>query len=322
MCREIETIEIATPAIDENPMYEQDIFELTRNRALTAMEIHHPNDFYGNAHTLKRFLGIEQGYPLKCVIAHSVFPNGHWEKDLEAPLPVLLSPSAASIKTLAGKTDKYVFPIGPVIAYAQRIFPDEEIKRLKAGLGRNLLVFLPHSTHYIATKYDLDYVINHIADVGKAFDSVSVSIYWKDCTEELVNKCRSHGFQCVTAGHMYDPLFLYRLRTLFELSDAVLSYDTGTACGYAVYFNKPLMVSALRLDQKTAYQNIPMDLSVEEGRAFKKIMLSSFKEFSQPTTLQMAHLEYVFGFKDTRAALELGLIIKKAEELYWKNREE
>ena len=48
-----------------------------------------------------------------------------------------------------------------------------------------------------------------------------------------------HGFECVTAGHIYDPFFLSRLKSIIDLATITTSNEIGTHIGYCIFMGKP-----------------------------------------------------------------------------------
>jgi len=207
-------------------LYNCDVEMLTRDRPLRTPEMHPSNDFYGNAFILKRYVGLPDTYSTKLAIAHApAAPGTYWDVDLNAALPGYCVASEASRQAAkSARPDKEVFAIGPLIAYARPVWDPVQAAELKKRLGKSLLSFLPHSTHHVKCGYDLDRCLDVLEQNSQEFDSVTVSIYWKDYDEALMSRLSARGFYCVTAGHIYDKLFLDRLLSYMLLSDAVLCF--------------------------------------------------------------------------------------------------
>jgi hypothetical protein len=50
---------------------------------------------------------------------------------------------------------------------------------------------------------------------------------------------KKYGFECVTAGHIYDFNFLPRLKSIISNADVTMSNEIGTHIGYCIYMQKP-----------------------------------------------------------------------------------
>ncbi len=170
-------------------MYETDLLELTRDRALQTPEIHSQNDFYGNAAILKRYAGLPTGYALKVVTEHAPqYPGMQWHVDLEARVPGFITSSTKSLSYIYKNSGKLGYAVGPYIAYAQNILPAKERTAWKKKLGKNLLVYLPHSSHHTGIYFDEADILKKIKKHSKSFDSISICIYWNDLTAEKILK--------------------------------------------------------------------------------------------------------------------------------------
>lgn len=143
-------------------------------------------------------------------------------------------------KEIISKTRTYpIETIGPYIHYANLIFSAEKIKFLKTKFGKTLLVFPSHSIKAVNVNYDMHEFINEIKKIGQQFDKVMVCLYWKDIQNGLWEVYSKEKFDVVTAGHVYDPFFLDRLKTIISLADSTMSNNIGTHIGYSVFLEKP-----------------------------------------------------------------------------------
>ena len=295
-------------------MYGCDLKKLTQDRALHTPELHSSNDFYGHAFILKRYAGLPTTYSTKLAIAHGPQrPGGWWEHDLNAALPgYCVSSELARQAAKSARPDKEVFAMGPLIAYASPIWEPQQAAALKSRLGKSLLCFLSHSTHHIRVDYDLDVCLDVIAENGKEFDSVTVSIYWKDYNADLESRLSSRGFHCVTAGHMYDKFFLDRLLSYLLLSDAVLCFGYVSALIYAAYLEK--LIKIVPIERR--YTATPEMLATLSKSKFDLLVEKSFQEFSPLTQAQYDLLDTIGGFNEVKTPRELRNILLDMEEAY------
>ena len=132
-----------------------------------------------------------------------------------------------------------IYAIGSPFFYAHSILNKAQIEKEKKRLGKNLLAFPMHSQTHVDTNYDPNKFLNVLKEERKRFDTVRVCVYWKDVLRGSHKTYLDAGFECVCNGHLYDPNFLSRQKSLFELADATISNGMGSHIGYSVFMNKP-----------------------------------------------------------------------------------
>lgn len=300
-----------------------DIEALARDRELVTPELHAPNAYYGNAATLKAYAGLAPDYAVKAAIMHGpFFPTLFWGDELHAALPVLFSVNRASLPILGAKTDKALFSIGPYVHYAQSLFDPAALADEKRRLGKTLVVFPPHSTHHIKADYHEGWLCDHIERLGKQFHTILICLYWKDVLHGRAKAFRDRGFQCLTAGHIFDPLFLHRLKTILCLSDAIVSYAFSSIIGYAVSMNKPLVVARCQGEAYLAPSEIIARdtcnaLVDKDSLRYRAAMYTLFAEFTnQFNQEQIDTIELMWGLSQVKTPQELRLYFDIAEEMF------
>ncbi|RQV98375.1 hypothetical protein EH220_03425, partial [bacterium] len=218
--------------------------ELAKDRELLTSELFMPNDFYGHAALLKQYCGLSREDSLKASIEHALFFNDYaWEVELQCDLPAMLVTSPLRFAPLRKRTKKAIFAIGPMILYAPNALSCEALDSERKRLGKSLLVMPSHSTHHITAQYDIESYCRYLERAGREFDSVRVCLYWKDVLLGRDASYRAAGFECVTAGHMFDPLFLPRLRSILECATVVTSNVCGTHVGLCVALRRPHVIA-------------------------------------------------------------------------------
>ena len=300
-----------------------DIETLARDRELVTPELHAPNAYYGDAATLKAYAGLAPDYAVKAAIMHGpFFPTQFWGDELHAALPVFFSINRASLPILGAKTDKAIFSIGPYVHYAQSLLGPAALAEEKRGLGKTLVVFPPHSTHHVQADYHEDWLCDHIERLGKQFQSILICLYWKDILHGRARAFRDRGFPCLTAGHIFDPQFLHRLKTILCLSDAVVSYAFSSVIGYAVSMNKPTMVARC---EGEAYLAPPEIITRDTCNAaadevylrYRASIYTLFGEFTEQFSQeQIDSVELMWGLSQVRTPQELRLYFDIAEEMF------
>lgn len=134
-----------------------------------------------------------------------------------------------------------VFSVGPYIQYVEGIYSENQINDMKMKNGKTALIFLPHSIEDISRKYGkkkfIDDVLEHYKD---KYDKFILCVYWADICNEISSYAQNKKLQVVSAGFRFDPLFNRRLKSILQLSDAVIGGDWGTHYVYALCMNKPV----------------------------------------------------------------------------------
>lgn len=286
---------------------------------LSTSELHKSNDWYGHASVLKKYANISQSDSIKSTIEHGVFfDNFVWDQDTQSRFPSIITFSKDHTKFLSRLTKKKIYTIGPLIHYAQSFLDATSQKNERARLGKTLLVFPAHSTSMCDVNYDMKKFCKKILLLGKGYSSIRICLYWKDILGGWDKKYRSFGFECVTAGHIFDPLFLPRLKSIIDLSDNTISNIPGTHSGYCIYMNKPHQI----LSQSMNYYGDRIDSQRSNKTLSNKTYLELCETFSKPTNLitkeQYNLINTYWGLDQIKTKEELGKIIHEAEASYKK----
>lgn len=281
-----------------------------------SSELQPVNDWYSHATTLKKFLGLRQTYQFKFIIEHGTyFSDQVADIELESDLPSFVTYSSYRAKVLK-KYKKYTYAIGPLIHYAPHHLTREQLKREKKRLGKTILFFPSHSLIGLNNEYDVAWSYKKIKSIAKGFDTIRVCIYWRDVLLGKHKFYQSKGLECVTAGHILDPLFLSRVKSIIQTADLTVSNDASSPLSYCIYMNKPHIIF---------YQRPKMI----GKKYFKKIMTDYWKsspynqivkEFSKIqfsiTRKQRELMNYYCGTNSIKSKGELLKIVNETESIF------
>lgn len=197
---------------------------------LETNEIHKSNDFYGQAHCTKSYIGLNRS--LKFIHEHGIMVHDDiWKGDLVNYFKVACLTSNYRKKVYQKKTNyPLIFNIGSGFLYAKKTLD----KKLKPVDRQGTLVFLNHSSHHIKADYDLNLVINHLKQLPQEFHPITVSIYWKDYQHSTHKIFIDNGFDVVSAGHIYDKSFLYNLYDIVRNFKYAASSSLGSHVFYSI----------------------------------------------------------------------------------------
>lgn len=283
---------------------------------LCTNETHQPNDFYFHALTLKRFCGLSDDLKLKCVIQHGYqFGNYKWDVETDNDLPVYLCPSELRKETLIRLgVKKTIYSIGPFIAYSARSISDSELEATRRKNGKTLVVFPSHSTHSSEVRYNIDAFCQRIKELSSQFEKVRLCLYWKDVLLGHHKKYEKYGFECITAGHMFDKNFMPRLKSIIESADMGISNAIGDFIPFCIFLKKPfylwrqqINIDALGKDVSgaTEYRK-----EMKEAQTAFDELFEAFANFSMTITeKQYAVVDKYFGLSSVKTKEELKQIL-------------
>ena len=295
---------------------ERNLESLAADRKLVTSEHHPATDFYGHAAVFKRFAGKRMDRSLRVSIEHGVrFDLSYWAGDYSAGQTVSFVPSRWRKDVLHGQVDKVIRAVGPYIHYTPGLYPAEDVARVCQKMGKTLVVFPAHSTHWIDSDYDVGAFCRRLQMERDRFETILVCLYWKDVLRGIHRPYQEAGFPCVTAGHMFDPDFLPRLRSILEVADATLSNSLGTHLGYSLYLGKPHQLLRMEITRK-----FDREERAKESTARTRLDVDRFHELfdvapEKITEAQWALANKYWGFESVRSRLEIRLWMEQAEVL-------
>lgn len=295
----------------------RDLRDHAADRELKTSEVHNQNDFYGNAAVLKDFMGWPSNVSLAVSLPHGVRwqDHGFWELDFREEHRIALVPGGYRADVLRPQIPQRPVPVGPYIHYARPLWSPAEMAQVRQQTGRVVLAFPAHSTHWVDADYDVERFARQLRSEYPDFNTILICLYWKDVLRGMAERYEALGLRCVTAGHIYDPLFLRRLRTLLELADTTAGMTIGTQLGYAIHLGKP---HRLFLQNIAHVSHGPGLLRLPAGQ--KRVDFERFEAlFSPPgeqiTTAQRELVEKHWGLSCTKSPAELRQICEEAERL-------
>jgi hypothetical protein len=279
-----------------------------------STEIHPPNDWYGHASVLKKFLGLPESYQFKFSLEHGVVLSDYVNPlDLEVEFQSIITFSKFREQILK-KYKPYIFSIGPRIHYASHCLSEKKLRVEKKRLGKTLLVFPSHSTLELDAHYDTEKFCGQIRDLGKKYQSIRVCLYWKDILNGYAKIYTKWGFECVSAGHILDPNFLPRLKSIIYLSDFTFSNDAGTHVGYCIYLNKPHLIAHQPHKFTGRNSEVKLAKKIYQDKPYTEVIKNFSKYQANITILQKEIVEKYWGINEIKTKKEFLEIITHTEK--------
>lgn len=281
-------------------------------RAYTP-EINENNDLYGMAYNLKKYTGIKQEVALKASIEHGAsIGNYIWEMDIANKLPYLLTLSQYRVGIITKKTNKKAEAIGPILHYSKGYMTDNQIKEKKYILGKNLTFFPAHSSHLESVNQNYSELCKQIKKISSNFDTVTICAYWKNYLDGEIEIFKKNGFKCVSAGHIFDPYFLPRLKSIIELSSVTASNEVGTILGYSISMNKPHFLIDLG---KVKNRKLDYNYNTEEYELEK--LANEFLKYTDKITKKQRDLvNFYWGLDQVKTPSEIRGLFHKCEKTF------
>ena len=207
---------------------QRNLARICAERTCPPGEVLAQNAMYGYGRVLKMAAGLPLHRPLWAVVPHGVGYGaaGHW--DLSAPVPTAYSFQRDKDVELSHQGRRVL-----IRGCSPFVYVDEMLGSPPAG-ARGTLFFPAHS---IAT-VDYDFECEALADALLALPShlhpIRICVYCVDYNKGQHRPFAERGFQVVSAGHFFDPLFPWRLRHLLSMHAVAAGNDIGSQTMYAL----------------------------------------------------------------------------------------
>ena len=179
-----------------------------------------------------------------------------------------------------------------------------------------LVYFDAHSSDQQTASYDVDAAIARLDAVGAGFDEVVVCLYWRDILLGRADPYVRRGFRCVTAGHIFDNRFLFRLIRIITSASVVYTDRLGSHLLYALALERPVWLDFAHAAYELAADAPHGELRAQEGELVERASALFAPRVEEIQPEQRAFLEEFAGLASFRSPGELAELIADAEEAY------
>lgn len=205
------------------------IENLCADRELVTDEVVVDNAYYGTADIVKRWAGTPRDRPLMIAL-----PHGAEYDAIRFFTPYELVPVVATCR--ARWSPCYATtPVGRLWHIAS---PYVHVVAIAGGqdmVDRNGSIYFPtHSTSEVIIDHDADEAIERLRQLPDCYHPVTVCIYWADVLRGIHRSYLKAGFAVASAGHSWDPLFLYRLHRICLRHRFALHHHLGSAIAFSI----------------------------------------------------------------------------------------
>ncbi len=207
--------------------------EICKNIPLKTPEIFDGNAFYGHDYIIKQYSQLNNPLSLKGSIPHGVetCPKHTWEAELTNSLPIVYYYTKEKAQTYIEEIQKRNLTkklqgLTHPFLYLCKMLDDSTYTKERKGL-----IFFPsHSTHHVTLQTDWDELAEYLSELETEYSKVTVCIYWKDYLLKRHLPFQRKGLKVVSAGHIYDPLFHFRLYHLLSMHKYASGQDPYGSC--------------------------------------------------------------------------------------------
>lgn len=288
----------------------EELEALCAERPEITVERFNPNDFYGHAAVLKRYCGLPPEFILPGVHPHGPSISDFvWDYEVKHPLRNLLLVSESQRPFYAKICDKPATVIGSPLYYALRLI-QAEVAALKANAA-GTVVFPFHSTHHVTVEFNEDSFLKYLRELPPEWNPITVCMYWRDVQLGRHRRYIDAGFECASAGHIYDHEFLFRFIRLVSAHRRCITNELGTCVLYSAALDLP--VTIFRQDYSLAGADSKMieDASIrpnlpEANRFLEISQAPTFAQFAEQKKIAQEALGYesLWGASELRGFFE------------------
>jgi hypothetical protein len=293
---------------------QKDLKKLCADRLLRTNEIFQGNAFYGNDLILKIYAGLPKNYPLKVVMPHGAGlgdPNKIWVAERNAPLPVIFYYSEDYRNACINNTLKFAMPSAYPFLYLL------ELLKGQPQPERQGTIFFPsHSTHHVTTHMNFEALADELLQLDDKYHPITVCMYWRDYNLGHHLPFQERGLPVVSAGHIYDPHFLYRFYHLCSMH----KYAASNSLGSQIFYSLKSGCSYFHLDSIKYTQSVDSDINKDDIGVIPPDLERKCKSlFCKPqpyaTAEQLEFVDYYMGTRYLKTPKELRKQLLYAEFL-------
>ena len=210
---------------------QKDLARLCANRGNPSVDIFSPNGHYGTGDVYKTYADLPLTIPLNGVVPHGVEldPDWIWYEEIISPVPYIYCYPEFRQSIYRRHTDKKV-----ILSTSPFIYVVDMLKGQPKPIREGTLFFPSHSTEHIIVQQDYNNLAKRLLALNKKYQPVHVCIYWKDYLLGAAKPFQDRGIPIVSAGHIYDRLFLYRLYHLLSQYQYMADNELGTQLFYGI----------------------------------------------------------------------------------------
>lgn len=298
-------------------MRNEELDRLCADRELETPEIFGENAFYGMDRIIKRYAGWPQERPLKAVIPHGIVMDRNFVPRAERniPLPAVLCYPDYRLEAYRRQTGKWVVPAASPYLYMLELFEKEADGGKGSTEKREGTLFFPaHSTHHITVEMNYERLAEKLHGLDECLHPVDVCLYWKDYNLGRAKPFLDRGFKVVSAGHMFDPEFLYRFHRLCSGYRYAGSNEIGSNLFYSVKSGCSFFFLREEVNRSAEPRRLPENFMNFDHDMAEVIFGMFNRPLPRTSPEQMKLVDGFLGTRHKKTPDELRRVLQRAEK--------
>jgi hypothetical protein len=246
------------------------------------------------------------------VVPHGIVFNETyvWEAERRAPLPAVLTYSDYRARAYERLTDK--LPIRSAVPFAYLL---KLLDGVSPGARAGTLFFPSHSSHRVTAEADFSGMAEVLTDLEAKYQPVTVCIYWRDYELGRHVPFLECGLRVVSAGHIFDPAFLFRLFHLCQSHYYAASNHIGSSLLYSALAGcRCFLLPQFSMTHTGTRESLDSDVS--RGGEVQEALAEAFAEPAEVVTPHQYELvSRICGLDHLLTADELRSLLLMADRL-------
>jgi len=207
------------------------------------------NTFYGNALQVKDFCGLDRDQPLYTLWPHGIHYSGEVPLyDLQ--LPVIITYCRETMLSAFDTVSSWFLRQKPLVVGHAPPF-SLACRNLRArGIEiseekGSAVYFLSHSSLVLdigTSDIYMRQITKDLRLLKERYDTVSLCVYWKDHLSGAFKELYQIADRVLTAGHMFDDMFLARLAIIISSHTCVSGSGFGSYIAYGLACHKVIAI--------------------------------------------------------------------------------
>lgn len=279
---------------------QEDLHKLCAKRGNPTVDAVGSNGFYGHGDIYKRYAELPYTHPLNGFVPHGIATSDwYWENLNSFPVPYIYCFPAYRQEGYRKRTSKEVILSASPFSYVVKMLEDQP-KPERSGT-----LFIPaHSTKFVAVKHNYDKLAEKLLSFDDKYQPIDVCLYWKDVLLGAGEPFLAKGMKVVSAGHMYDRLFLYRFYHLLSMYKYTSGNVIGSHIFYAIKMGCAYFNTGFEYHHTASPKVLKRDVWLQ-GRRNVKIAQMFKVPIDTPTQKQINLAKYYLGEDYLKSSKEL-----------------
>src|SRR5690554_37898 len=273
-------------------------------------------EMYGFGKELRKYCFLPSKFPLRIKSQHGIVlwnqPSLH-ELNSELPFMLVFSKRHQLAWERISKKPCFIVP-HPFYLYRTR-------KKIQLRDDRSgSLFFLSHSTFSKETDINFVQIIKQLKNLPEEFKPVTICLHFVDILKDKHLLFEKAGFECVTAGHMFNKDFVSNFYDILTNFKYAISNDIGSHTFYSIELGIPFSLlgesAQVTITKTEELENLLLNKNLAyQGHMEKLLGRDVLNDHISPELKEMVIRE--MGIVDGIGGFRLGLVLVISSIIYF-----